>query len=114
MHWSCRSLPGNSCRQRPGGQPADAGKPAPVAAKAAATDAQQAPADLEDHGQAGAVRRGGQRGHLPGAAQAHRGAGDLAAAVNANPAWLTVALVAELASFTCNFALQRLALRTKD
>ncbi len=40
--------------------------------------------------------------------------GDLAAAVNANPAWLTVALVAELASFTCNFALQRLALRTKD
>jgi hypothetical protein len=71
-------------------------------------------ADLEDHGQAGAVRRGGQRGHLPGTAQAHRGAGDLAAAVNANPAWRTVALVAELASFPCNFGLQRLALRTKD
>ena len=30
-----------------------------------------------------------------------------------NPAWFTVCLAAELASFTCNFALQRLALRTK-
>ena len=31
-----------------------------------------------------------------------------------NPAWFTVCLAAELASFTCNFALQRLALRTKN
>ena len=31
-----------------------------------------------------------------------------------NPAWFTACLAAELASFTCNFALQRLALRTKD
>ena len=30
-----------------------------------------------------------------------------------NPAWFTVCLAAELASFTCNFALQRLALRTR-
>jgi uncharacterized membrane protein YbhN (UPF0104 family) len=30
-----------------------------------------------------------------------------------NPAWFAVCLAAELASFTCNFALQRLALRTK-
>ena len=30
-----------------------------------------------------------------------------------NPVWFTVALAAELASFTCNFALQRLALRTQ-
>jgi uncharacterized protein (TIRG00374 family) len=30
-----------------------------------------------------------------------------------NPVWFTVALAAEIASFTCNFALQRLALRTK-
>jgi hypothetical protein len=30
-----------------------------------------------------------------------------------NPAWFAVAFVAELASFTCNFALQRLALRTR-
>ena len=30
-----------------------------------------------------------------------------------NPAWFALALVAELASFTCNFALQRLALRTR-
>ena len=31
-----------------------------------------------------------------------------------NPVWFTVCLAAELVSFTCNFALQRLALRTKD
>jgi uncharacterized protein (TIRG00374 family) len=30
-----------------------------------------------------------------------------------NPIWFAVALAAELVSFTCNFALQRLALRTK-
>ena len=30
-----------------------------------------------------------------------------------NPIWFTVALAAELASFTCNFGLQRLALRAK-
>jgi hypothetical protein len=30
-----------------------------------------------------------------------------------NPIWFTAALAAELASFTCNFALQRLALRTR-
>jgi len=29
-----------------------------------------------------------------------------------NPIWFTVALAAQVASFTCNFALQRLALRT--
>ena len=30
-----------------------------------------------------------------------------------NPAWFAVAIAAELVSFTCNFALQRLALRTR-
>jgi uncharacterized protein (TIRG00374 family) len=30
-----------------------------------------------------------------------------------NPIWFTVALVAEIIAFTCNFALQRLALRTR-
>jgi hypothetical protein len=30
-----------------------------------------------------------------------------------NPVWFAVALAAELVSFTCNFALQRLAMRTK-
>jgi phosphate/sulfate permease len=30
-----------------------------------------------------------------------------------NSAWFALALVAELVSFTCNFALQRLALRTR-
>src|SRR5271165_46165 len=49
--------------QRPGGEPVNAGKSTAVAAKAAAIDAVQAPADLEDCRQAGA----GQRGPLPGA-----------------------------------------------
>ena len=30
-----------------------------------------------------------------------------------NPIWFSVALAAEVASFTCNFALQRIALRTR-
>ena len=30
-----------------------------------------------------------------------------------NPVWFTVALAAEIVAFTCNFALQRLALRTR-
>jgi hypothetical protein len=48
MHWSGWSLPGNSCRRRPGGQLADAGKSGSVAAKAAVIDARAgAPADLE-------------------------------------------------------------------
>ena len=44
-----------------------------------------APADLENGGQAGPGGRGGWRGPLSGAAQAHRGAGGLAAAVDAEP-----------------------------
>lgn len=61
----------------------------------------------------GAGRRGGRRGHLPGAAQAHRGAGARPRLSTLSPVWFTVCLAAELVSFTCNFALQRLALRTK-
>ena len=37
----------------------------------------------------------------------------MAAPVGAEPDWFTVALAAEIIAFTCNFALQRLALRTK-
>ena len=59
MYRSGWSLPGDSCRRRPGGQPAVAGKPAPVAAKAAAVDAQQArPLTWKKHGQAGAATAG--------------------------------------------------------
>jgi hypothetical protein len=100
--------------QHPDGESADAGKPAPVAAKAAAIDAAQAhPLTWKT-----VVRRA--------AAVAVAGAAlylvlpKLIAVFGAwprlstlNPAWFTACLAAELVSFTCNFALQRLALRTK-
>jgi len=70
MGWSDWSLPGNSCRRRPGGQPADGGKSGPVAAKAAAIDAAQArPLTRKDGRQAALVVAA-----LPGAAEALRGA----------------------------------------
>ena len=101
--------------QHPDGEPVNAGKPAPVAAKAAAIDAAQArPLTWKT-----AVKRA--------LAVAVAGAAiylvlpKLMAVLAAwprlstlNPAWFTVCLAAELASFTCNFALQRLALRTKN
>jgi uncharacterized protein (TIRG00374 family) len=100
--------------QHPDGESAGARKPAPVAAKAAAIDAAQAhPLTWKT-----VVRRA--------AAVAVAGAAlylvlpKLIAVFGAwprlstlNPAWFTVCLAAELVSFTCNFALQRLALRTK-
>ena len=101
--------------QHPDGEPVNAGKPAPVAAKAAAIDAAQArPLTWKT-----AVKRA--------LAVAVAGVAiylvlpKLMAVLAAwprlstlNPAWFTVCLAAELASFTCNFALQRLALRTKN
>jgi len=98
----------------PRGTPLDAGKPAPVAAQAAAIDAEQAhPLTWKT-----VVKRA--------LAVAAAGAAiylvlpRLIAVLGAwprlstlNPVWFTVALAAELASFTCNFALQRLALRTR-
>jgi len=101
--------------QHPGGEPADAGKSVSVAAKAAAIDAAQArPLTWKT-----VVRRA--------LAVAVAGAAiylvlpKLIAVLGAwprlstlNPVWFTVCLAAELVSFTCNFALQRLALRTKD
>jgi uncharacterized protein (TIRG00374 family) len=100
--------------QHPDGESAGARKPAPVAAKAAAIDAAQAhPLTWKT-----VVRRA--------AAVAVAGAAlylvlpKLIAVFGAwprlstlNPAWFTACLAAELVSFTCNFALQRLALRTK-
>ena len=100
--------------QHPAGEPVNAGKPAPVAAKAAAIDAAQAhPLTWKTVIKRVAGHRGRWRGPLPGAAQAPRGAGRLAAAVDAEPDLVHGRLAAELVSFTCNFALQRLALRTK-
>jgi uncharacterized membrane protein YbhN (UPF0104 family) len=101
--------------QHPGGEPVDAGKPAPVAAKAAAIDAAQARPltrkTVVTRALAIAVAGAALYLVLP----------KLMAVLAAwprlstlNPAWFTVALGAELVSFTCNFALQRLALHTKD
>ena len=100
--------------QHPDGESAGARKPASVAAKAAAIDAAQAhPLTWKT-----VVKRA--------AAVAVAGAAlylvlpKLIAVFGAwprlstlNPVWFTVCLAAELVSFTCNFALQRLALRTR-
>jgi hypothetical protein len=100
--------------QHPDGEPVNAGKPAPVAAKAAAIDAAQAhPLTRKTvimRALAVAVAGAALYLVLP----------KLIAVLGAwprlstlNPAWFTVCLAAELASFTCTFALQRLGLRTR-
>jgi hypothetical protein len=97
-----------------GGVPVDAGKHAPVAAKAAAIDAAQAPPltwkTVVKRALAIAVAGAALYLVLP----------KLIAVLGAwprlstlNPVWFMVAIAAELISFTCNFALQRLALRTR-
>ena len=100
--------------QDPDGEPANAGKPTPVAAKAAAIDAAQARPltwkSVVKRALAVAVAGAGIYLVLP-KLMAVLGAWPRLATLN--PAWFTVCLAAELASFTCNFALQRLALRTK-
>ena len=99
--------------QHPDGEPVNAGKPAPVAKKAAAIDAAQAhPLTWKTvvmRALAVAVAGAALYLALP----------KLIAVLGAwprlstlNPVWFTVCLAAELVSFTCNFALQRLALRT--
>ena len=101
--------------QHPGEGPADAGKAGPVAAKAAAIDAAQARPltwkTVAKRALAVAVAGAALYLVLP----------KLIAVLGAwprlstlNPVWFTACLAAELVSFTCNFALQRLALRTKD
>jgi uncharacterized protein (TIRG00374 family) len=93
--------------------PADAGQSAPVAATAAAIDAAQAhpPTWKTIVKRVLVVAVAGAAIYLV--------LPELIAVFGAwprlstlNPAWFAVALAAELASFTCNFALQRLALRT--
>ncbi len=101
--------------QPPGGGSGGAAKPGPVAAKAAAIDAAQAhPLTWKT------VVKRALVVVVAGAAIylvlpkliAVLGAWPRLSTLNA--IWFTVALAAELASFTCNFALQRLALRTRD
>jgi uncharacterized protein (TIRG00374 family) len=98
-----------------GGMPADVAKSAPVAAKATAIDAEQArpPTWKTVVKRALAVAAAGAAIYLV--------LPKLIAVLGAwprqstlNPIWFTVALAAELISFTCNFALQRLALRTRS
>jgi hypothetical protein len=101
--------------QDPAGEPVDAGKPSPVAAKAAAIDAAQArPLTWKT-----VVMRALAVG-VAGVAL-YLVLPKLIAVLGAwprlstlNPAWFTACLAAELVAFTCNFALQRLALGTKD
>ena len=100
--------------QRPEEGPAGAGEPASVAAKAAAIDAAQArPLTWKNVAKRTVVVA------LAGAAiylvlpklMAVLGAWPRLSTLN--PIWFTVSLAAELISFICNFALQRLALRTR-
>ena len=99
--------------QGAGGGPADGGRPAPVAAKAAAINAeQQRPLTWKT------VIKRALVVAMAGAA-IYLVLPKLAAVLGSwprlstlSPVWFSVAVAAELASFTCNFALQRLALRT--
>jgi uncharacterized protein (TIRG00374 family) len=98
----------------PGGTPFDATKTAPVAAKAAAIDAAQGRQltwkTVIKRALAGVVAGAAVYLVMP-ALIAVLGAWPRLSTLN--PIWFTVALAAELISFACNFALQRLALRTR-
>jgi len=100
--------------QQPGGQPIDAGKSTSVAQKAAAIDAAQAPPltwkTILKRALPVAVAGAAIYLVLPALIKV---LGEWPRLSTLNPVWFTVALAAELASFTCNFALQRLALRTR-
>jgi hypothetical protein len=71
-----------------------------------------APDDLEDRRQAGSGRRGGRAGIYLVLPKLVAVLGAWPRLSTLNPIWFTVCVAAELISFTCNFALQRLALRT--
>jgi len=100
--------------QQPGGEPIDAGKSTSVAQKAAAIDAAQAhpPNWKTILKRALPVAVAGAAIYLVLPALI-KVLGAWPRLSTLNPVWFTVALAAELASFTCNFALQRLALRTR-
>ena len=96
------------------GQATSAGRPAPVATRAAAIDAaQQRPLTWKTAAKrALVVAVAGTAIYLvlPRLAAV---LGSWPRLSTLSPVWFSVAVAAELASFTCNFALQRLALRTK-
>ena len=97
----------------PGGEPFDAGKSSSVAAKAAAIDAAQA-RPVTWKGVAKRVLVVAVAGVaiylvLP---KLMAVLGSWPRLSTLNPVWFTVAIAAELISFTCNFGLQWLALRT--
>ena len=100
--------------QHPSEGPVAAGTPAPVASKAAAIDAAQVhPPSWKTLVKRALVI-------VVAGAAIYLVLPSLIAVLGAfprlstlNPAWFVLALAAELASFTCNFALQRLALRTQ-
>jgi len=116
---SASASPGDGMTARrhsrhPGGEPIDAGKSTSAAQKAAAIDAaQEHPPTWKI-----VVKRA-----LPvvvaGAAiylvlpALIKVLGEWPRLSTLNPIWFTVALAAEIIAFTCNFALQRLALRTR-
>ena len=100
--------------QPSGGTPVDAGKSTSAAAKAAAIDTAQARPPTWK-----AIVRRALAVAVAGAA-IYLALPSLIAVLGAwprlsalNPVWFTAALAAEIAAFTCNFALQRLALRTR-
>ena len=116
---SASALPADGMTARghsrpPGEGPIDAGKSTSVAAKAAAIDAAQAPPPTWKI----ALKR-----VLPVAVAGAaiylvlpaliKVLGEWPRLSTLNPIWFTVALAAEIIAFTCNFALQRLALRTR-
>ena len=100
--------------QGAGGGPAGGGRSAPVAAKAAAINAeQQRPLTWQTAlKRALVVAVAGAAIYLvlPRLAAV---LGSWPRLSTLSPVWFSVAVAAELASFTCNFALQRLALRTR-
>jgi uncharacterized protein (TIRG00374 family) len=100
--------------QHLGGGSAESGKPASITAKAAAIDAAQAqPLTWKNVVKRAAVIA------VAGAAiylvlpKLMAVLGSWPRLSTLNPIWFTAALAAELISFICNFALQRLALRTR-
>jgi uncharacterized protein (TIRG00374 family) len=99
--------------QHTGVGPVDAGQSAPVAAQAAAIDAAQAhpPTWKTIVKRVLVVVVAGAAIYLV-LPELIRVFGAWPRLSTLNPAWFAVALAAEVISFTCNFALQRLALRT--
>ena len=104
----------DSHSQHPGAGPAGAGTHASVTAKAAAIDAAQArPITWKNIvRQAVVVAVAGAAIYLV-LPKLMVVLGSWPRLSTLNPIWFTVALAAELTSFICNFALQRLALRTR-